>query len=159
MMMAFGWQSNKIFQTVVIFNSVNVMDLPSFRCWTMRLFPNDNMFKDLMTGIGTGMVSKGKKDIAISVFNSPSLPIWIILAYISSSVLDTKFRTADNHFPTDRTVMLVAIFVCLAMFMCFIISMLVFFFCSCSHIGIIAERKMESKLMRQAPSRSRGNDA
>ncbi len=151
MVMSFRWQSYQVFQAIVIPNPIDMMNLPFWWCRAMSIFPNHDMFKYLMTGISTWVVSEAKQNIAISVFYSPPFPIWIFLTRISSSVFKAKFRTTENHFPADRARMFMAVFICFATFMGFIIAVLIFYSFICSHIKIIAEREVASKLMREKP--------
>lgn len=103
MVMGFWWKGNKILQAVIIPNTIDVMDLPTLWSRAIGIFPHNNMFKYLMPGIGSWMVTKMKKNIAIPIFNSPAFPIGIIFTRLRSfAMLSTKFRFTRNQFATNR---------------------------------------------------------
>ncbi len=89
-MMAFWWQSDKILKPVIILDTIDVMDLPSFWCGSIGIFPDNNMFKHLMPCISSWMVSERKKNIPITVFNSATLPIWVFFTLL---IFVTAFTT------------------------------------------------------------------
>lgn len=79
MVMSFRRKCNEILQSVIIPNSIDVVNLPTFRSWPMSIFPNNNMFKNLMSSICSWVVSNRKKNITITVFNSSTFPIRVFL--------------------------------------------------------------------------------
>lgn len=156
MVMGFRWQSNKILKAVIISHTINMVNLPTFRSWAISIFPYSDMFKNLMPGIGTWMVSKRKQNIAVSVLNPAAFPVRVFLA-LSVLIMATaaEFRMPIHPTATAWANLSVSLRIFIGVALPF--SPL-FFNCVCHDYIIAEEVCLGNCLMRQKPgSRRKGN--
>lgn len=149
MMMGFWWECNKVFQAVIIPNSIYMVDLPPCGSRTMGIFPNNNVLKYLMPNTSTWMVSAGKKNIAITVFNSATFPIRIVFTLpILIMAFATLLRVPVHPATAARTNFTVP----LGIFIGIATPFSLLLFSSHRHEYIIADEiQLSNKLMRQKP--------
>jgi len=101
-MMGFRSKSNKVFQAIIIPNSIDMMNLPAFGSRSVSIFPNNNMLKYLMPSISSWVIAKRKKNIASSVLNSTTFPVRILIALATFIVAFATLVRASIH-PTTAT--------------------------------------------------------
>ena len=127
MLMTSGWQGYKIFKSVIIPETIDMVNLPTFWNQTMGFFPNQNMLQDLMLFTCSGMVTRINPDITSRSFPSSTFPVGVFFpSHLIPAVFKAECRLTVNQ-----------LFAYWArMFMSFFILPLVFLHIE-SHIGII----------------------
>ena len=75
-------QPHEISETIVVFDAIEMMNNPAFRKWfTMRNLPNQPMFHNITSLIGSGVIRLVNIDIAFAVFPTPTFPSMMILTW------------------------------------------------------------------------------
>jgi len=149
MMVRFWGKRNKIFQTIVIFYPINMVNLPTLGSWAMGIFPDNNMFKHLMPDISSWMASERKENIPIAVFNSTTLPIWIFFTLlIFIMAFTTLLRVSIHPTTTIWANLLVSLGILIGITAPF--SPLLFRYVRHEYI-ISGEIQLVNRLMRQKP--------
>lgn len=131
--MAFWRQRNKVRKSVIIFNAIDMMNLPSWIGRTINLFPYQYVFSyTALLLCRARMIGPINPNITIPTFTSATLPMRVLCAFLPTlSMFMTKLRSTMDHFATCRT----------GVFIAFIISSVIFglAFFYCNHRFSISE--------------------
>lgn len=88
-------QALQIYRMVIILNSIEMMNNPTFRQWlTMSLFPNEDMFSHISIVHSSRVFRVVGMDIATTIFNLASFPIVMVFS------LSEKSREDFTSFPS-----------------------------------------------------------